>query len=220
MTAAPLPAQAGFFSPDGSERLRTIRLFGDLGKRFGRVHRFVCNDIAGAVRALCQMVPGFAQALYASTDKGLAYSCWIGEANVGEDMLHAPAGGDDIRIAPQVTGSGRGGLFQVVLGAALIGAAFLTGGVSVVAGALQASSIWGGMAFGMGVSMVLGGVSQLLTRQPQGLTSVESPDNGASYNFNGPVNTTAQGNPLGVLYGEMIVGAATISGDMYSEDQQ
>ncbi len=219
MTAA-LPARAGFFSPDESERLRTIRLSGDLGKRFGWVHRFVCSDIAGAVRALCQMVPGFAQALYASADKGLAYSCWIGESNVGEDMLRAPAGSDDIRIAPQVTGSGRGGLFQVVLGAALIGAAFLTGGATLAASGLTFSGIAGQMAFGMGVAMVLGGVSQLLTKQPQGLTSVESPDNGVSYNFNGPVNTTAQGNPLGVLYGEMIVGAATISGDMYSEDQQ
>ncbi|OSZ41368.1 phage tail protein [Alcaligenes faecalis] len=220
MTATAIPAQAGFFSSDESERLRTIRLSGDLGKRFGRVHRFVCSDIAGAVRALCLMVPGFSQALYASAGKGVAYSCWIGEENVGEDMLRAPAGADDIRIAPQVTGSGRGGLFQVVLGAALIGAAFLTGGAAVVAGKLAFSGIVGQMAFGMGVAMVLGGVSQLLTKQPQGLTSVESPDNGASYNFNGPVNTTAQGNPLGVLYGEMIVGAATISGDMYSEDQQ
>ncbi|HCA18687.1 MAG TPA: phage tail protein [Alcaligenes faecalis] len=220
MTTATLPAQAGFFLSDECERVRTIRLSGDLGKRFGRIHRFVCNDIAEAVRVMCLMVPGFAQALYASADRGVAYSCWIGKENVGEDMLHAPAGGDDIRIAPQVTGSGRGGLFQVVLGAALIGAAFLTGGASIVAGQLAFSGVMGSMAFGMGVSMVLGGVSQLLTKQPQGLTSVASPDNGASYNFNGPVNTTAQGNPLGVLYGEMIVGAATISGDMYSEDQQ
>ncbi|MGZ9568771.1 tail assembly protein [Alcaligenes nematophilus] len=220
MTTAALPANAGFFSPEGSDRLRTIRLSGALGKQFGRLHRFVCNDIAGAVRALCLMVPGFEQALHASTDRGVAYTCWIGKENVGEDMLNAPVGTDAIRIAPVVIGSGRGGLFQVVLGAALIGAAFLTGGVTIAAGTLKAGSLLGGMAFGMGVSMVLGGVSQLLTKQPQGLTSVDSPDNGASYNFNGPVNTTAQGNPFGVLYGEMIVGAATISGDMYSEDQQ
>lgn len=219
MTAA-LPAQAGFFSSEEAERLRTIRLSGSLGKRFGRIHRFVCNDIAGAVRALCLMIPGFEQALHASTDKGVAYTCWIGKENVGEDMLSAPVGADAIRIAPVVLGSGRGGLFQVVLGAALIGAAFLTGGASLGASGLVFSGFAGQMAFGMGVAMVLGGVQQLLTKQPQGLTSVESPDNGASYNFNGPVNTTAQGNPLGVLYGEMIVGAATISGDMYSEDQQ
>lgn len=220
MTSITLPAQAGFFTSDDSERLREIRLSGRLGKTFGRVHYFVCNDIAGAVRALCTMVPGFAQELYGSQDKGVAYSCWVGKENVGEDMLHAPVGDDVIRIAPEIIGSGRGGIFQVVLGAALIGSAFLTGGATLAAGKLAFSGILGQMAFGVGFSMVLGGVSQLLTRQPQGLTSVKSVDNGASYNFNGPVNTTAQGNPVPVLYGEAIVGAATISGDMYSEDTQ
>lgn len=77
-----------------------------------------------------------------------------------------------------------------------------------------------GLSFSLGVAMMLGGVSQLLTRQPKGLAGVDDPDNGASYNFNGPVNVTAQGNPVPVLYGEMIVGSVTVSGDMYSEDIQ
>lgn len=212
------PASAGFSLPE--EKVRTVRLYGKLGATFGRVHRFVCNDTAGAVRALCQMVPGFQKFLYESKDAGLGYTVFVGKENISEDMLQAPAGDDDIRIAPVILGSGRGGFFQIILGAALIGAAFMTGGASLAAGKLAFSGLVGQMAFGMGVAMVLGGVSQLLTRQPQGITSVESPDNGASYNFNGPVNVTAQGNPVPVLYGEMIVGSVTVSGDMYSEDQQ
>ncbi|MFC3338828.1 tail assembly protein [Paracandidimonas soli] len=212
------PADAGFFSP--GERVRTVRLYGRLGATFGRVHQFVCSDTAGAIRALCAMVPGFQKFLLESKDKGLGYTVFIGRENIGEDMLQTPPGDEDIRIAPVILGSGRGGFFQIVLGAALIGAAFLTGGASLAAGKLAFSGLMGQMAFGMGVAMVLGGVSQLLTRQPQGITGVESPDNGASYNFNGPVNVTAQGNPVPVLYGEMIVGSVTVSGDMYSEDQQ
>lgn len=205
------PASAGFSLP---EKLRTIRLYGKLGARFGRVHHFVCNDTAGAVRALCSMVPGFEQFLMSSKEKGLGYTVFIGKTNVGEEGLRYPVGDDDIRIAPVILGSGRGGFFQIVLGAALVGAAFAFGGPM---------ASWGLMAkmgFGMGVSMVLGGVSQLLVKQPQGITGVESPDNGASYNFTGPVNVTAQGNPVPVLYGEMIVGSVTVSGDLYSEDQQ
>ena len=34
------------------------------------------------------------------------------------------------------------------------------------------------------------------------------------------VNVTAQGNPVPLLYGEMIVGSATISQGIYAEDQQ
>lgn len=202
------------------EKVRTVRLYGVLGARFGRTHKFVCSDVAGAVRALCMMVPGFQKFLYESKQKGLGFACFIGKENIGEDMLHAPAGKDDIRIAPIILGSGRGGIFSIVLGAALIGAAFVTGGASLGASGLAFSGLAGQLAFGVGVAMVLGGVSQLLTRQPSGLTSVESPDNGASYNFNGPVNATAQGNPVPVLYGEAIVGSITVAADMYAEDQQ
>ncbi|HCW20974.1 MAG TPA: phage tail protein, partial [Achromobacter sp.] len=53
----------------------------------------------------------------------------------------------------------------------------------------------------------------------RGLSTRDSPDNGASYNFNGPVNTSAQGIPVPVLYGRMIVGSAVISAGIYAEDQ-
>lgn len=210
------PASAGFLLP---EKVRTVRLYGVLGAKFGRAHRFVCSNTAEAVSALCQMLPGFQRFLYESKDKGLGYACFIGKENINEDGLIYPAGEEDIRIAPIILGSGRGGLFSVILGAALIvGAPYLAG------------AVWGSsatLAVGiatyapmLGWAMVLGGVSQLLTRQPQGITGVDSPDNGASYNFSGPVNVTAQGNPVPVPYGEMIVGSATVSGDLYSEDQQ
>lgn len=200
------------------EKVRTIRLYGTLGAKFGRVHRFVCEDTAGAIRALCAMIPGFHQFLAESKEKGLGFSCFIGKENIGEEGLTYPVGNEDIRIAPIILGSGRGGFFQVILGVALIGLSFVPGlNVAVWAGA---STTWAGLSFSLGVAMLLGGVSQLLTRQPKGLAGVENPDNGASYNFNGPVNVTAQGNPVPVLYGEMIVGSVTVSGDMYSEDIQ
>ena len=53
----------------------------------------------------------------------------------------------------------------------------------------------------------------------QRLLSVRTVRTTALHNFNGPVNTTAQGNPVPVIYGEMIVGSATISAGIYSEDQ-
>ena len=68
--------------------------------------------------------------------------------------------------------------------------------------------------------MMLGGVAQLLSPQQRGLSAKDGPENGASYNFNGPVNTTAQGNPVPLLYGELIIGSATVSAGIYSQDQQ
>lgn len=211
------PASAGFFS---SDRLRTIRLYGVLGARFGRVHRFVCDDTAGAVRALCHMVPGFQQAMLESKEKGIAYACFIGKDNIDEAGLQYPVGDEDIRIAPVVIGSGRGGVFQLILGAALI-----VGAPYLAAAAYGANAV--GLAVGIaqyapmvGWALAMGGASQLLTRQPTGLSGVQSAQNGASYNFNGPVQVSAQGNPVPLFYGEMTVGSVLISGDMYSEDQQ
>jgi predicted phage tail protein len=66
--------------------------------------------------------------------------------------------------------------------------------------------------------MTIGGVIQMLSPQ-QMPKSGESANNGASYNFTGPVNTTAQGNPVPVLYGRMIVGSAVISAGIVAEDQ-
>lgn len=186
-----------------NERPRTIRLYGKLGAKFGRVHKFVCNSPKEAASALCAMVPGFKKEMMESKDKGIEYAVFIGRENISEEVLGAPAGNKDIRIAPVIAGSGRG--FQVIAGVALAVAGGITGNPYLLA---------------VGVSLAVGGAMQYLTKIPDGNTGTDSVDNGASYNFNGPVNVTAQGNPIPVLYGEMIVGSITVSGDMYSEDQQ
>lgn len=183
-----------------NERPRTIRLYGKLGAKFGRVHKFVCSSPREAASALCAMIPGFKQEMMESKDKGIEYAVFIGRENISEEVLDAPAGSKDIRIAPVIAGSGRG--FQVIAGVALAVVGGITGNPYLLA---------------VGVSLAVGGAMQYLTKIPEGNTGTEV-DNGASYNFNGPVNVTAQGNPIPVLYGEMIVGSITVSGDMYSED--
>lgn len=199
-----------------SEKIRTIRLYGKLGARFGRVHRLAVSSAAEAVRALCVLLPGFHQELIGSRQSGVAYAVFLGRQNIGEAELHYPPGRDEIRIAPVLAGSKRGGLLQTILGAALVMvAAFYSGGI----GAAFASNGLGGVAASMGASMMLGGVAQMLSPQSQGLSARDSPDNGASYNFNGPVNTSAQGNPVPLLYGRMVVGSAVISAGIYAEDQ-
>ncbi|MNS78223.1 Bacteriophage lambda tail assembly protein I [compost metagenome] len=75
------------------------------------------------------------------------------------------------------------------------------------------------MMMSMGIAMAMGGVVQMLSPQQKGLSAADSPENGASYNFNGPVNTSAQGNPVPLLYGRMIVGSSVISAGIFAEDQ-
>ena len=187
-----------------SEKIRTIRLYGKLGAKFGRVHRLAVDSAAEAVRALSVLLPGFRQELANSSNRGVSYAVFHGKRNLGpEELGHSP-GAEDIRIAPVLQGRKRGGILQTIIGAVLL-----------VTGAYLAN----GYLMSAGASMMLGGVSQMLSPHPRGLSAKDDPNNGASYNFNGPVNTSAQGNPVPLLYGRMLVGSAVISAGIYAEDQ-
>lgn len=196
-----------------SEKVRTIRLYGKLGTQFGRVHRLAVASAAEAVRALRVLLPGFERELVTAKDRGVAYAVFIGRRNIGADALHYPVGDDDIRIAPVLQGSKNGGVFSTILGAVVIA-------ISAVGSYFAPGNPLSAYGYQMGAALILGGVAQMLSPQQKGLSTKDSPDNGASYNFNGPVNTSAQGNPAPVLYGEMIVGSAVISAGIYAEDQQ
>ena len=186
------------------EKLREVRLYGRLGARFGRIHMLAVSSAAEAIRALCVLLPGFERALADSDAHGVRYACFLGKRNIGEDELQHPVGSDSIRIAPILTGSKQAGLFQTVLGAAML-----------IVGAIT----WQPWLMQMGAALALGGVVQMLSPQQRGLSAQDSPENGASYNFNGAVNTSAQGNPVPLLYGRMIVGSAVISAGIFAEDQ-
>jgi predicted phage tail protein len=203
-----------------NQTVRTIRLYGGLGAKFGRVHRLAVQSTAEAIRALSVLLPGFEQHLIKSSEAGLKYACFNGRRNLREDQIPDPVGDEDIRIAPILAGAKNAGLFQAILGVALIAIAVIaapaTGGSSLAA-AFSAGGLVGATA-SLGLAFFIGGVTQMLSPQQKGLAGVDNADNGASYNFNGPVNLTAEGNCRPVLYGRMICGSVTISAGFYNED--
>ncbi|PHZ21544.1 tail assembly protein [Yersinia massiliensis] len=200
------------------EIMTPIKLSGSLAAMFGRNHQRLVSSSGEVFKALCVTIPGFEQYLATAKQRGLTFAIFKGKRNIGEDELELASGGQEIRIVPVIIGSKRGGLFQTILGIALIGAAmFLPGGVAGL-GVFGSTGIAGFSAM-MGASMALGGVIQMLSPQQSGLAMRQSPDNKPSYAFGGPVNSTAQGNPVGVLYGKRRIGGAVISAGIYAEDQ-
>ncbi|KIS38478.1 tail assembly protein [Stenotrophomonas maltophilia] len=192
-----------------SERLRTIRLYGQLGSRFGRSFRLAVNSPAEAVRALCAILPGFQQYLTRAKENGMAFAVFVGKQNLTKERLQDPPGNEDIRIAPVLLGSKRGGVLNIILGVVLIVVGVYTRNVNLIV---------------QGGAMVVGGVVQMLGPQPKGLGAQDSVENRPSYSMNGTVNTQAQGNPVPVAYGGhdqkgMLVGSAVISGGIMAEDQ-
>jgi predicted phage tail protein len=193
-----------------NEKLRTIRLYGVLGARFGRVHRLAVSSTAEGMRALCVLVPGFEKFMMTAKDNGLTFAVFHGKRNVDESELKHPIGNDDIRIAPIIMGSKNGGLFQTILGVALA----VVGAVSMYFG-----NPYGAQMIAMGAAMALGGVVQLLSPQQSGLAANSGPDNGTSYYFNGAVNSASQGDCVPRGYGRMRVGSKVISAGIFAEDQ-
>lgn len=191
---------------------RTVKLYGELGAKFGRVHNLAVSNVGEAVRALGVLYPEFDAHLTGSQDRGVAYAVFYGKRNLNnKDECLLPANDDEeIRIAPIIMGSKSGGVFGIILGAVLVVVGTLITPYTGAFGVAVAQLGWG---------MIVGGVAQLLTPTPKGSSAADKPDNQPSYTFNGAVNTQAQGNPVPVLYGELIVGSAVISAGISAEDQ-
>jgi len=198
--------------------MKTIKLLGELGKKFGRVHTIDVNTTAEAIRALCANFKDFESWMSGSEERGVRYKVFVRKSLIGVDQIHYPAS-REITIAPVLVGS-KGGLLGAVLGVALIAASFFLPVAPlfmVTTGALAGVSI-SSIAFAIGVSMALGGVAQMLAPIPTNPSGNESDAaNKPSYSFNGAVNTTAQGYPVPVGYGRLVVGSAVISGGLKAQ---
>lgn len=195
------------------ERLTTIRLYGALGAKFGRIHKMAVQTSAEAVKALCVNLDGFESYLMGARKQGMVFSVFRGKQNVGLDDYKTLSGQSDIRIAPVMVGSKAAGIFQTILGAVLVVAGVL---ISVYSAGTMAS--FGASLAAGGVAMMAGGVYQMLSPQAKGLQSSQDPDNKPSYAFGSAVNTTAMGNPVQLPYGLYEVGGAIISAGILAED--
>jgi predicted phage tail protein len=197
----------------------TIILSGPLGKKFGREYRLHLDTKtpAEATRALCWMLPGFKAYLAGAQARGVAFAVFRGKGKSAENItvhqLHEPAG-DVIRFAPVIVGSKNGGVLNVIVGVVLI----VIGGL-ITGWSFGAATPVGTAIAGVGLSMIAGGIVQMLSPQPKlNKGGADSAANQASYVFSGAVNTTAQGNPVPVLYGRMIVGSAVISAGIEADE--
>ena len=174
-----------------------------MGRLFGRVHYLTVHSAAEAVRALTVLYPPMAEKICAGQ-----YVVFSGKRNIKAEELSNPSGTDVIRIVPVLAGRKNGGLIQVVIGVVLIVAGVFTGGAT-----------WGPAMAMMGAGLAISGALMTLVPQSAATDPADSTNNRASYQFNGSVNTEAQGNPVPLAYGEVIAGSAVISGGIYSEDR-
>lgn len=185
--------------------MREIRIYGRLAKFLKR--RVFRADVASAAEAVRFLVTNFPQLEKHMADQH--YRVSVGSYDLTMDELHDPAGEQQIKIIPVLAGAGAVG--RILGGVALLAASFLIPGFAAWAGPTAFSLI-----VGVGASLVLGGVAQLLTPVPSTVPSSGSltdtnKDARKSYSFSGIQNTSRQGTALPVCFGEVLVGSVVIS---------
>ena len=235
---------------------QTVRLLGELGERYGAKHQYYnLRTPAEAIKLLCINYPEMVQELAHAHEHGVGYRVIQAGTDLDYEDLKLPLGSNDLILTPVIAGSG-GSSTQILVGIGLVAASFLLPGAGLFGttsafGALAAGStaaipyagaigVAGG-AFGtavgtalsaIGASLILGGVSQLLSPQPEtpkltgfdgpvtnenlgGPQSVERATSGIqSYAFSGPANSVGQGATVPVAYGEVLAGSHLISSDV------
>jgi len=177
--------------------MRAIRLYGQLARFIGK--RKLQAEVANAAEAVRFLVVNFP-----GLDAHMAerhYKVEVGDTAIGTEELHFPSSDlEEIKIIPVIAGAGVVG--RIIAGVALVALSFIPG-----IGALGVS-----LLFGVGASLVLGGVAQLLTPVPVAPKGADSDRNPRrSYSFSGIQNVSRQGVPVPICYGEALVGSVVIS---------
>jgi predicted phage tail protein len=194
--------------------LRTIRIYGRLAK-FLKRRKFEA-EVSNAAEAVRFLVTNFPQLERHMAEQH--YRVSVGTYDLSLDEIHDPAGSQEIKIVPVVAGAGAAG--RILVGVGLIAAAFFTGGATIGLLGLAAPLSVSTVLAGIGVSLVLGGVSQLLTPVPK-LSAPSTVDTAKdprkSYSFSGIQNTSRQGTPVPIVYGETLVGSIVISAGIDTE---
>lgn len=182
-----------------------VRFYGSL-KQFGSEFRLDCKTPAEVVQALTSQIPKLRQFI----QQGL-FTVRVGRDYFDNRYLEQGLNQklkDDatVHFTPTLKGSKRGGLFGVIAGVALIATAFALYplGFSVIG----ANAAW--MVGGVGASMLLGGVAQMLTKMPSMSTGKDA-EKKQSTSFSNLSNMAAQGRPMPLAYGRIRVGSLIIS---------
>ena len=223
--------------------MKVVKVYGALRKRLGQCRfEFDVATPAQAIKALCVNFPGLEKWLIDSERDGIGYRVAVSKEKATEEnvapLLMPFSDKEVFSITPVVTGAGRG-TGSILLGAALIAVAiaapgagfalsaggFTTTGAAatlVAAPGFALASSLAVAAGNIGIALVLTGVAQALSPQPEP-SSMENGRDAAqleSFSITNVVNTSRQGLPVPIAYGRVFVGSAVLSSGLDVDQTQ
>ena len=215
-----------------------VLLLDDLGKKYGETHVYHnLRTPADAIKLLCINYPEFAKDLATSHEQGIFYKVTQVNQDLDYSELNLPIGSHDLIVIPVISGSKNAG--RVLLGVGLIVA---TGGIGSVLGvtstpaALFGNKILGSIVGNIGISLVLGGISNMLAPQPVLPESIDfdgaftnysggagslvkGADGKQSFAYTGPTNVSGLGKTIPVVYGKVLTGSLIVGAQIEPESE-
>ena len=194
--------------------LRTIKVYGPMATFLKR--RVFKADVANPAEAVRFLIANFPALERHMADQ--YYKVQVSdralELGSAPDELHLPIGQQEtISIIPVMAGAGTTG--RIIAGVLIVAVAIafpLIGATAAqIAAGMTISAVSANIAL-LGVGLIISGVAQLLTptpKVPQGADKQDDPRK--SYSFSGIQNTSRQGTPVPIVYGETLVGSVVIS---------
>lgn len=181
-----------------------ITLEGVAGRRFGRKHRLAVRNPNEAIRALCQLIPGFRSFLTSAHEYGIYFQMLTNHTDDGISYEDLGLGCSSMVLVPVITGAGFSfrNILTILVGVALV--AFSMGAFGVAFGA--AGTISAGIQtalMSLGFALIFTGIAGLFAPG----TPQEGKSEGAEANdavFGGGASTAGAGNPIPLLYGTFL----------------
>lgn len=183
----------------------TVRFYGTL-KQFGTTFKLEVQNTAEALRALTSQIPHLRQFIQQGLFTVRIAQQYIDNRYLEKGLYYTLKANDVIHITPVLKGAKRGGVFGVIAGIAMIATALVLS--PVVLGAVAASTAW--TIGAVGASLLLGGVAQMLTKQPN-MPSVSEKEKKNSTAFSNLSNMASQGKAMPLAYGRIRTGSMIIS---------
>jgi predicted phage tail protein len=234
--------------------MQRVCLMGELGERFGAEHTYYnLRNGADAIKLLCINMPEFKDYLLTSEENGIGYQVIQGGIDFDYEDLALPFGERELVIVPVVSGSG-GSVGKILAGVGLVALSFLLPGAGIFGAtslfgvtAAQGGAVLAGLGTvisGVGASLILGGVAQAISPQPQvptlggfganygagarmgsrnrtnGPESVTSGIDGQqSYAYTGAANSVGVGATVPLAYGKVLIGSHLLKSKFQIADE-
>ena len=192
------------------EELKTVKLLGAAGRKFGRSFKLAVKSPAEATRALMALFPEFQAWVIDQHQKGVVWRVITDNSEgLEESELTRETGCDTIILAPVLKGAGGGfgKILKVIIGVVLIAVGLI----------ISFPTMGGGTPFVLaGLGMLASGVADLLTPTPQ-LSGPKAAGGASSYSsgteasrsadlesnlFSRNQGTGGQGECVPLLYGQ------------------